>query len=368
MSESHYFKATGPIPDPESPAAFYTDGSNIKIGAIIVGTEAGVNASSDRGVGISGTAKDHPGVAGVGNPGVSGEATGKGFGVDGGTQDVDAAGVRGVNTSPGGGVGVLGNATKGVGVKGVNKGSENNGAGVLGQGDSSDGVQGFTFAANRSGAAGVNESDGVGVFGFSANGNGMLAISAGAGKGLLAQSAQGIGVYAVTLSQNSVALVGVAHEGNSAAGIFEGKLFVIGGPFVVFGAKSAAVPHPDGSHRLLYSVESPESWFEDFGEAALINGTCTVKLDADFMSVVKNDHYHVFISAYGDTSGLFVSKRSKLEFEVQEHGNGKSHVRFSYRIVAKRKDVEGNRLAKVDLPHVPVPPPVPERPVLKPTT
>jgi hypothetical protein len=249
---------------------------------------------------------------------------------------------------------------------GENNGDVNHGAGVIGLGKGSDGVQGFTFDANRSGVAGVNESDGVGAFGFSANGNGMLAISAGVGNGLHAQSAQGIGVYAETLGQNSVAVAGIAHDGNSHAGVFEGKLAVIG-PFVVFGTKSAAVPHTDGSHRLLYAVESPESWFEDFGEAALINGTCTVKLDADFMSVVKNDHYHVFISAYGDTPGLFVSKRSKHEFEVQEHGSGKSHVRFSYRIVAKRKDVEGNRLAKVDLPHVPVSP-VSERPNLKPTT
>jgi len=37
---------------------------------------------------------------------------------------------------------------------------------------------------------------------------------------------------------------------------------VIGGP------KSAAVPHPDGTLRRLYCVESPESWFEDFGNRA----------------------------------------------------------------------------------------------------
>ncbi len=38
------------------------------------------------------------------------------------------------------------------------------------------------------------------------------------------------------------------------------------------GTKSAAVPHPDGSHRLLYCVEAPEAWFEDFGEGTIGRG------------------------------------------------------------------------------------------------
>ena len=49
---------------------------------------------------------------------------------------------------------------------------------------------------------------------------------------------------------------------------------VLGGPLTVFGqnAKSAAVPHPDGSHRRLYCLEAPESLFEDFGRAHLRAG------------------------------------------------------------------------------------------------
>jgi len=41
---------------------------------------------------------------------------------------------------------------------------------------------------------------------------------------------------------------------------------------IVLGAKSAAVLFPDGSHRRLYCMESPESWFEDFGTGQLTNG------------------------------------------------------------------------------------------------
>jgi len=52
-------------------------------------------------------------------------------------------------------------------------------------------------------------------------------------------------------------------------------------------AKSAAVLHPDGTHRRLYCVESPDSWFEDFGEAPLECGEATVTLDPDFAAVAE---------------------------------------------------------------------------------
>ena len=63
---------------------------------------------------------------------------------------------------------------------------------------------------------------------------------------------------------------------------------------VVGGAKSAAVPHPDGTHRRLYCVESPESWFEDFGKGQLDCGEADVAIDPTFAAVVDLDDYHVF--------------------------------------------------------------------------
>jgi hypothetical protein len=38
---------------------------------------------------------------------------------------------------------------------------------------------------------------------------------------------------------------------------------------------------------------------------------------------------------------------------VREQQGGKSNLRFSYRIVAKRKDIDGERLAKITLPKAP---------------
>src|SRR5262249_37783980 len=107
-----------------------------------------------------------------------------------------------------------------------------------------------------------------------------------------------------------------------------------------------------GFHRLLYCMESPECWYEDFGEAKLSKGKAKVMLAADFASAVDTNQYHVFLTAYGDSNGLFVSKRTAKGFEVREQNGGSSTIRFSYRIVSHRKDVTAKRMAKVKLPQL----------------
>ena len=56
-----------------------------------------------------------------------------------------------------------------------------------------------------------------------------------------------------------------------------------------------------GAHRLLYCMESPESWFEDFGEAELVNGAADVILEPAFAALIDVSRYQVFLTAYGDT-------------------------------------------------------------------
>jgi hypothetical protein len=143
--------------------------------------------------------------------------------------------------------------------------------------------------------------------------------------------------------------IGVVGRGDPLAGLFSGNVVVVG-DLVVHGRKSAAVPHSVGGYRRLYSVESPESWFEDFGEARLKGGRATVRVDRDFAAVVKKGAYHVFLTPYGDSSGLFVARRTATLFEVREHGRGHSNVKFSYRIAAKRKDVKPERFGEAALP------------------
>jgi hypothetical protein len=122
---------------------------------------------------------------------------------------------------------------------------------------------------------------------------------------------------------------------------------------------------PDGSQRLLYCMESPELWFEDFGSAKLARGRAVVKLDANFAKVIKRGDYRVFVTPEGNCHGLYVRRKSANNFEVRELTGGKSSLAFSYRIVGRRKDIkQQRRFAKVDMP---LPPPTrPPRALRKP--
>ena len=156
------------------------------------------------------------------------------------------------------------------------------------------------------------------------------------------------GIYAITRNPTS-----------GTAGYFEGNvsvardLWVSGNFTVISGSKSVAIRFSDGSHRRLYCTESPESWFEDFGEAKLVKGKAQVKLEREFRGVIETDSYHVFVTPYGKSNGLCVSSRNRNGFVVEELNAGKSGVRFSYRVVGKRKDLEARRFAKVVLPKLP---------------
>jgi hypothetical protein len=262
----------------------------------------------------------HPGVVGqAGSPpadGVQGFATGTFSGVAGFGGDNSGTGVFGSGGGP-----------SGPGVRGIGAGGPNTvpsgPAGVYGQGGpSGDGVQGV---GNGVGAAGVR---GIGSFGVHA--------IAGPNNGDTAVFAEGhsnaIGIFA----------------SGTQAGFFAGTV-VVSGDLSVSGAKSAAVPFPDGSHRQLYCVESPESWFEDFGFGRLTDGRAQIQLDRDFAITVNTDDYHVFITEYDDNNGLFVSNRTNTGFEVHAKILAGA-ARFSYRVVARRRDIAPARFAKLTLP------------------
>ena len=190
---------------------------------------------------------------------------------------------------------------------------------------------------------------GLGAYDLS---NGVVGISS-SGSGVSGTSTSGLGVSAVTSSTNLPALAAVSLANtNASAGLFIGDVSIIGALTVFDSPKSSAVLHPDGCHRLFYCLESTESWFEDFGEGTLVRGRARIKLNRDFALLMRTDKYHVFLTPYGNSEGLYVANRTRTGFEVREQRNGKSHAKFSYRIVAKRKDIRGQRLAKVKLPKI----------------
>jgi hypothetical protein len=122
----------------------------------------------------------------------------------------------------------------------------------------------------------------------------------------------------------------------------------ITGNLTVDGTKSSTAKLQDGREVALYAVESPENWFEDFGSAELNNGVAWVPLDASFGQAVNATvNYHVFLTANGDSNGLYVARKTAAGFEIREHGGGTSNVAFDYRIVAKRRGYEAIRMLQV---------------------
>ncbi|MEM5627410.1 exosporium leader peptide-containing protein [Bacillus wiedmannii] len=135
---------------------------------------------------------------------------------------------------------------------------------------------------------------------------------------------------------------------SDSLGTLNGSL-LINGNFTATGTKAAIVPHPDGSYRTFYCVEYPESWFEDFGIGELVNGLAMIQLNADFTMLIQNNNYHVFLTPEGDSKGLFISKKTPTSFEAQEQQGGNNNLSFSYRVVAKRKDVITRRFERIIL-------------------
>jgi hypothetical protein len=176
------------------------------------------------------------------------------------------------------------------------------------------------------------------------------------GTGVSGESGNGVGVRATSSSSTGLVAVGTtglfasSSAAGGTAGEFTGNVSVVNGNVTATGGvQSVAVAFPDGSHRRLYSVESPESWFEDFGFGKLVNGQADVQLDAGFSSVVISDAYHVFITEYEGNNALYVTKRTGTGF-VDQAKESKANGMFSYRVVAKRKDLAAPRFDKVGLP------------------
>ncbi|MGW6167682.1 MULTISPECIES: hypothetical protein [Bacillaceae] len=316
------------------------------------------------------------GVVGKGNTGVEGNGlkgvVGLGRSPDGEIEGGIGTGVEGngnINGVVGFGdiQGVVGNGPKGVvgNGKGVIRsiGVEGNGTtGVVGNGQVT-GVAGF----GPDGVVGAGRSRGVvgfgsvqGVFGKGKTGVEGKGSTGVAGSGEIGVSGFGnIGVLGKSSGMTrgpgkNDTPIGVQGEVDFGIGVL-GKARLGGfgvfcrGNFAATGTKSALVPHPDGLHRTLYCMESPESWFEDFGIGELESGAATVHLDPDFAEIVHSDSYHVFLTPEGDSMGLYISKKTPSSFEVREQQGGSNSLSFSYRVVSKRKDTETSRLEKVKL-------------------
>jgi hypothetical protein len=377
---------------------------------VATGSGTGIRGQASTGIAVRGNSVHGLGVYGQSARanGVEGHSAG-GTGILGQTGQAGRSGVEGSAPS---GFGVLGTSVSGSGVCGASTdgsgvvGSSATGAGVVGEAAAYYGVIGRCSAPNSAGVFGTTGTGtgvggivqaGQGVYGTAAAGAGVrgyvpaggagVAGQSQAGTGVTGFSDSGTGVYAY--SDTGTALTAEAVSPGTACR-FIGDVLVTGG-FTVTGLKSAAVPHPDGTLRRLYCLESPESWFEDFGVATVMDGIATVPLDPDFAALVDTSEYHVFLTS-NDPVHMYVSAKDAASFQIRivpgvggvtEDTAGTVTASCSYRIVARRVDIPGRRLAEivlappgdsapirpsgggaVDLPPLPpITPPIPARAV-----
>jgi hypothetical protein len=283
--------------------------------------------------GVIGTSRDQLGAAGtsVNNIGVYGQTEQLG------SVPSLLGGVYGTgNFRPG----VIGWSSQGIGVQGASflgpgvRGTSFNRSGMLGQSAVNSGVQGQSTLS--SGVTGVSGTQGPPV----PNTPNIAAVvgTSDSRHGVIGTSNASVGVIGFS---NNIGVLGFTITPSALAGQFIGNIQVTG-------TKAAVVPFPDGTHRALYCMESPDLWFEDFGEAKLVRGRAVVKFDPNFAKVITGD-YRVFFTPEGDCRGLYLRRKSAATFEVGELMGGKSSIAFSYRIVGRRKDIQGHkRFAKID--------------------
>jgi hypothetical protein len=109
-----------------------------------------------------------------------------------------------------------------------------------------------------------------------------------------------------------------------------------------------------GTTVTAYSDHMTSPQMEDVGEAQLVNGRAFVKIDAALADVIDvRSGYHVFVTPEGDCKGIYITKGPD-GFVVRELQGGRSTLAFEYRIVAKPREENGARLARVVAvsPHV----------------
>lgn len=245
------------------------------------------------------------------------------------------------------------------------------------------GVLGQSFSPNAISVQGASfGGGGFGVFGYENRGDSTAANAAGvrgehvSGSGLGAGLDFGSGVWGDTGDGIGVGMLATADNGNAMA-VFNNSTefttmyitnfedttgsafildlssffggfcnFIANGSLTCNGALTTVVPAESNKKVQVYSMQSPENWFEDFGSGQLAGGVARVQLETTFAQTVNTGtSYHVFLTPKGDCKGLYVTNETAGGFEVREMGSGQSSVAFDYRVVAHRKGYESLRLA-----------------------
>ncbi len=99
----------------------------------------------------------------------------------------------------------------------------------------------------------------------------------------------------------------------------------------------------NGNEVEMYSSESPDFVFNDFGEGELKNGKTHIDLDPIYAKSVVIDRKHplrVFVQLEGNCKGVFVTNKTETGFDVEELDNGTSNTTFQWQVICNVKDVK----------------------------
>lgn len=287
--------------------------------------------------------------------GIYGENTGKGDGVLG-VNTSSGAGVFGQNTSVGSGL--SGVSLKGFGAEGLTGGRA--ASGLMGRNNDSSGTGIIALGNSLKAALLIEGGSGISSAGKSAglfstatdslSGTGIMA--GGNSLDLLTAPLKGAGVSG---NGRYFGVAGFAHSDTSkkekwggyfeAAGAPDSYAFT-GGSFgktgygiLSSGTNAIMVKDTKGENRVMFNPASPEVVLEDYGTGQLERGFTHVSLDSLFSRAITVDDVNpvkVFVQVEGDCNGVFVANKTKEGFDVRELRGGRSHVPFSWHVVATR--------------------------------
>jgi len=200
-------------------------------------------------------------------------------------------------------------------------------AGVYGQDDNWIGVYGSS----------VNE------YGVQGNGGaiGVYGNSPGSGNGVYAQSYGSTALYAVSDTSTLSPVMEADNNANATAvkvNYYDGTTHwkVTGN-----GSVGTVVKDIKGNEVRLACPESPEIYFEDYGQGQLVNGKAHINLDpavAQNVTINEKHPLRAYIQLEGDCNGVYVANKTATGFDVVELKHGTSNTSFQWHIVCNRAD------------------------------
>ena len=109
------------------------------------------------------------------------------------------------------------------------------------------------------------------------------------------------------------------------------------------GTVSTTVPDLNGKQVTLHAPETPEFYFQDYGQSKLVNGKVHITIDPILAANVKISEKHplrVFVQLEGDCKGVYVTNKTTTGFDVVELEGGTSDTSFQWSITCNVADAK----------------------------